>query len=127
MGRIDFRLDAVDVEDLLKALDRADVPQRRATAALKEGARVLCDEAVRVAPVRTGELEGAIRIGKRRRSFRGSVEVGVFYPDAPYAHLVEGGHGGPKAAPPHPFLKTAADNVGEQVMDAVIEALKKEL
>lgn len=39
-----------------------------------------------------------------------NVIVGVDRNKAPHAHLVEFGHGGPQPAPPHPFLRPAADS-----------------
>lgn len=131
MGDINWNVDAVGMEDILEYLDAVSLLPQRSKAALEKGAEILCKEAVRVAPERRigdpKNLRNSIRIGRRKKSDRNAIEVGVFYPDAPHAHLVEYGHGGPKKADPHPFLKTAADNVGDQVLDAIMEELKREL
>lgn len=50
------------------------------------------------------------------------IEVGVSYKrhkNAHHAHLVEGGHGGPHPAPPHPFWEPAVKAHGEDAVDAL--------
>ena len=58
-------------------------------------------------------------IGIRKRG--GAVEVGAI--NSPVSHLVEWGHGGPKPAPPHPFVEPAAQSVEDQVVDAIAQVL----
>lgn len=125
MGRISFNVDAIDVVDLLREIDKIDVPRRDVRRALEAGAEVLAAEAPRHVNERTGELKDSIRVGRRKKSGADAVEVGVFYPDAPYAHLVERGHGGEKAAPAHPFMGAAVEAKGDAAMKAVTEALRR--
>ena len=50
------------------------------------------------------------------------IEVGISYTrhkGAHHAHLVEGGHGGPHPAPPHPFWEPADKAHGEDRVDAL--------
>ena len=144
MGRINFNVDAIGMEDVISYLGRMDLLPSQSMKALEKGADILVREARRVAPVREGELKRSIRKGHRKRGSRAidgfdengkaiyskyaarkrwQVEVGVFYPDAPYAHLVEQGHLGPKPAPAHPYLQTAVDNVGDQVMGVITKEI----
>ncbi len=44
---------------------------------------------------------------------------------APHAHLVEFGHGGPKPAPPHPFVRPAWDEMKDQVNANIARGLGK--
>ena len=131
MGSINFNVDAVGMEDILEYLDAVSLLPQRSKAALEKGAEILCDEAIKKADTafnsRTGKLKASIRIGRRKKSDRNAIEVGSFYPDAPHAHLVEYGHGGVTEARAHSFLRTAADAVGDQVLDAIMEELKREL
>ena len=55
------------------------------------------------------------------------IEVGISYkrhPKAHHAHLVEGGHGGPHPAPPHPFWEPAVQLHGQQAVDALEELME---
>ena len=50
------------------------------------------------------------------------IEVGISYKrhkNAHHAHLVEGGHGGPHPAPPHPFWQPAVEAHGEEAAQAL--------
>jgi hypothetical protein len=42
-----------------------------------------------------------------------------------YLHLVEKGHGGPRPAPPHPFLSTAVATVGAYAQAVAIQKLQE--
>lgn len=78
--------------------------------------RVLVAAMRAAAPVRTGGLRKSInrrnfpaRYRNRRRK-RAGVVVGPDYKmGGSHAHLVEFGHGGPKPAPPHPFIDEAVN------------------
>lgn len=55
------------------------------------------------------------------------IEVGISYkrhPKAHHAHLVEGGHGGPHPAPPHPFWEPAVQLHGQQAVDALEDLME---
>lgn len=128
MGRIDFNVDAVSMNEVVRQLDAVGNLSRHATKALTAGAEIVLRVAKENAPVRTGELKGALRVGRRAKSRdRYAVEVGTFYPEAAHAHLVERGHGGPKPAPPHPFMEPAVESTEDEVIDAVMEELMRGL
>ena len=101
-------MDVVGMDDVLKQVSDVENIDKRVGTALKKGANVILEAAKRNAPVRTGELKKALKVGRRAKTIdRNAIEVGAFHGDAPHAHLVELGHGGPKPAPPHPFLEPA--------------------
>lgn len=128
MGKIDFNVDAVAMDEVLRQLDSMNNVPRMATKALTAGANIILRAAKEGAPTRTGELKAALKVGRRAKSRdRYAVEVGTFYPEAPHAHLVEHGHGGPKPAPAHEFLAPAVDSTEAEVIDAVMEELMKGL
>lgn len=90
------------------------------------GAKVIRDEAKQLAPRKTGLLSQSIYAGRSKSRDKNIVSgiVGVGGPAAKYAHLVEFGHlkgKGRSAAPPHPFMRPAADEAGERAVDALIE------
>lgn len=123
MGRINA--DVVGLDEVLNMLDQQGMLDGRAPTALKKGAKVICKAAISKAPVRSGELKRSIRVGRRKKSARDAVEVGVFYPDAAHAHLVEHGHEGPKPAPAYPFLEPAADETMDEVYNEVLKELMR--
>jgi len=126
MGRIDFNVDAADMRDILRMFDSVQNVPEKATAAITEGAEIILSAAKDLSPVREGNMKRDLKIGRRKKTQdKHAVEVGVFWPDSPYAHLVEGGHGGPKPASAHPFLEVAAEMKEREVIDAVMEALKR--
>jgi HK97 gp10 family phage protein len=100
---------------------------------LNEAAQPVLDAALRFAPVRSGRLRGAIALGKviKRKNGSGySIKIGVNKDqtaNAPHAHLVEFGHGGPKPAPPHPFMQPAYDTTKEQAYAIIRRRLNEEL
>lgn len=78
--------------------------------------------------VRTGQLRGAISIGRLTRGKKGfRMKVGVIGKGAPYAHFVEYGHGGPRPAPPHPFITPAYEATKGQAMEMAAQALREAL
>lgn len=124
MGHVNLNVDAVDMEDVIKTLDRFDLLPSRSMKALEEGAKILLAEEKRLVPLGTHRLHDSLKIGRRKKArSRTAVEVGAFYPDTSIAHLVEHGHGGPKSAGAHPYIEPAIENVG----DAVTGAITKEL
>lgn len=80
----------------------------------------------------TGKLRGSIKIGRavRHRCGGYSVTVGIHRSDggAAYGNPVEFGHGGPRPAPPHPFVRPAfdarVDEAYEKVKQQLIAALQ---
>lgn len=53
----------------------------------------------------TGNLKKGIRAKKSKYEYGGWIVLST----APHSHLVEYGHGGPRPAPPHPYLRPALD------------------
>ncbi len=107
MGRISF--DAIGMGEILKRLDVTEQQLKSATGkALEAGAQPILEQAKANVHIVSGDLHKALKVG-RRKSTRdsSSIEIGTFAGEAPHAHLVEFGHGGPHPAPPHPFLEPA--------------------
>lgn len=124
MGYINFNVDSVSMSEVLKMFEFVENIPEKATYALTAGAEAMLPYAKALSPVREGNMKRDLKVGRKKKSGkRSSVEVGVFYPDSPYAHLVEGGHGGPKAAPAHPFLEPAAEMSEAEVIDAIMDVL----
>lgn len=124
MGQINFSFDNAAMAGILAQLDAVGELGYVAPQALQAGAEVLMPIMREKAPERSGTLKGSIKIGRRNGS---SIAVGSFHGDAPHAHLVERGHGGPKPAPPHPFMEPAVQETEDQVIDAIMEELTKRL
>lgn len=84
-----------------------------------KGARLMVKAAKAKCPVRTGQLKKSLGFRPRtyktgvfavigpRSGFETTDENGKKHDPKKIAHLVEMGHGGPRAAPPHPFLRPA--------------------
>ena len=81
---------------------------------------------------RTGKLRAALGTGNAGKKGSASISIGVhrkdWSGDEYYPAYVEFGHGGPRPAPPHPFVRPALDEKGEEAMnvlaDKVAQALK---
>ena len=128
MGSIRFSVDGSKLDDVMRQLERVEDIDRRVQSALRAGGEILLEAQRRRAPVRTGMLKKAIKLGRRKKSARGySIEVGISGADAPHAHLVEKGHGGPKPAPAHPFMEPALEETEDQIYDAIIRELMSDL
>ena len=83
--------------------------------------------------IRTGRLQGAISTGKpqKRRGAGISVTIGVHRKDwggeEYYTAFVEYGHGGPRPAPAHPYIRPAFDTRKEESFDIIRRKLKEKL
>jgi HK97 gp10 family phage protein len=106
--------------------------RKSADAALRAGAAPMREQILSNIDtgghVRTGQLRGAISIGKLtggKKGFR--MKVGVIGNGAPYAHFVEYGHGGPRPAPPHPFMAPAYEATKGRAMELAAQALREAL
>jgi len=130
---------AVDDTGFAETLDNINVlPTALAARVTGQGlvaaARVIRDEARRTAPVRTGVLKASIRAsaarsfvstsGGRKKVAGTAANVRV---RAPHAHLVEFGHGGPRPAPPHPFLVPAVESTGSRQVNAAVAEMQKRM
>jgi len=87
----------------------------------------------RMAPVGdTGRLRDAIGVGGPRNSSRGrTVTAGIHRKDFGegdyYPAFVEYGHGGPRPAPPHPFIRPAYDLTKDEAWEAIKAAMIQKL
>lgn len=99
--------------------------KKHARAAVAKAARRLVKAAKQKCPQRTGQLRKSL--GFKPRTYKAGVfaivgprsgfatvdENGKKHDPKKIAHLVEGGHGGPRAAPAHPFLRPAFDETSQ--------------
>ncbi len=115
-------------EVFLSDLERMIPSDTNVDAALAEGAEVIAKEMRQLAPVKSGKLKSAIKVGKARNGRNGrQVTVGVhrrdFSGDEYYPAYVEYGHGGPRPAPPHPFVRPAFDLKKDEAWNTVKQAV----
>lgn len=130
------RFDARGMDSILANMSGLEAGMARASkAAMEEGAKVILERAKEYASmggahpnVITGTLLGALTIGRRKSTKTStSVEIGVFGRSAPYAHLVEFGHGihhSASSALPHPFLEPAFEEKQGEAIATITEAMK---
>lgn len=115
-------------EVFLSDLEKMIPSDTNVDAALAEGAEVIAREMRRLAPVKSGKLKSAIKVGKARNGRNGrQVTVGIhrrdFSGDDYYPAYVEYGHGGPRPAPPHPFIRPAFDLKKDEAWSIVKQAV----
>ena len=115
-------------EVLLSDLEKMIPSDTNVDAALAEGAEVIAMEMRQLAPVKSGKLKSAIKVGKARNGRNGrQVTVGVhrrdFGGDEYYPAYVEYGHGGPRPADPHPFIRPAFDLKKDEAWNTVKQAV----
>ena len=115
-------------EVFLSDLERMIPSDTNVDAALAEGAEVIAREMRQLAPVKSGKLKSAIKVGKARNGRNGrQVTVGVhrrdFSGDDYYPAYVEYGHGGPRPADPHPFIRPALDLKKDEAWSIVKQAV----
>ena len=78
---------------------------------------------------KTGRLRGAINTGTASTAGgRLSITIGIhrkdWSGDPYYPAYVEFGHGGPRPAPPHPFIRPAIDAAGEEALNRLVRNLQ---
>lgn len=115
-------------EVFLSDLEKMIPSDTNVDAALAEGAEVIAREMRRLAPVKSGKLKSAINVGKARNGRNGrQVTVGIhrrdFSGDDYYPAYVEYGHGGPRPAPPHPYIRPAFDLKKDEAWNTVKQAV----
>lgn len=115
-------------EVFLSDLERMIPSDTNVDAALAEGAEVIAKEMRQLAPVKSGKLKSAIKVGKARNGRNGrQVTVGIhrrdFSGDDYYPAYVEYGHGGPRPAAPHPFIRPAYDLKKDEAWSIVKQAV----
>lgn len=78
---------------------------------------------------KSGSLKRSWKSKKFKRKTQGSpaVFVAVDRKQAPHAHLVEFGHGGPHPAPAHPFVRPTVDKFKSEYPRLVTAALREKL
>lgn len=99
-------------------------------AILNAAAQPVLEAAQRNAPKRTGKLHEAIKVGKVKKRAGGgyTIKIGSHKgDDAYYASWVEFGHGGPKPAAPHPFMRPAYDTTKDQAYAIIRARLEQEI
>ena len=117
MARVNCQIYGVD--ELSSYLDGFDGQVKEAAKrGLKRGGQILLTRMRQNAEPhrRSGKLQAALKAKERS----GAVDVGVFDNDAPHAHLVELGHGGPKPAPAYPFMEPAYVDTADEIQDIIV-------
>lgn len=119
-------------EVLLADLERMIPTDMDVDEALMAGGEIVKAKMIELAPVRTGRLKGAIKVGNSRGGNRGrTITVGVHRRDFGagdyYPAFVEYGHGGPRPAPPHPYIRPAYDQTRDQAWAAIKQAVIDQL
>ena len=115
-------------EVFLSDLEKMIPSDTNVDAALAEGAEVIAREMRQLAPVKSGKLKSAIKVGKARNGRNGrQVTVGIhrrdFSGDDYYPAYVEYGHGGPRPAPPHPYIRPAFDLKKDEAWSIIKQAV----
>ena len=115
-------------EVLLSDLEKMIPSDTNVDAALAEGAEVIAREMRQLAPVKSGKLKSAIKVGIARNGRNGrQVTVGIhrrdFSGDDYYPAYVEYGHGGPRPAPPHPYIRPAFDLKKDEAWSIIKQAV----
>lgn len=103
----------------------SDMDGKAADKALQAGAEVILRQMLanydRDLHVKTGILRRSIHVYKPANNKSGRrVKIGS---DAPHAHLVEYGHGGPHPAGPHPFVRSAFDTAADEAYNTIKQEL----
>ncbi len=120
-------------EELIKQLERMGMRvESVGDAALTAAAQPIAEEAKsRVHPI-SGDLTEAIRAGKPRTGRNGrKITIGVhrkdWHKDDYYPAYVEFGHGGPRPAPPHPYIRPALETKRDEANAIIVNTIKAAL
>lgn len=122
--RTTITIDDRELRAKLKQLD-AEVRGSILGDAVDAGLDVILSSVDRFTPVKTGELKR--RNKKQMWKEKPGYAEGEVYNDAPHAHLVELGHGGPHPAGPNPFLRPGFDTAKGGAENAVGNVVKRRL
>lgn len=114
---------AREMEKLLMELG-PNVARRIGQAANKAAANVIADEARRLVPVRTGELQASITVQAEKGNDEREIEtvIGVFKPTSGRAHLVEFGT---RHSAARPFMRPALDAKAGEALSKMADMLAK--
>lgn len=118
---------------LLRKLNdlKTSVQKKLLRRAVNKGSTPILKTIKKNAPRRTGFMKKAM--ARKVRTYKSGAVVAVMgpkreavgtYNDRKYvpanvAHLVEGGHGGKRPAPPHPFVKPSFESTKEESINIV--------
>lgn len=131
MSGFSVRVEGLD--NLLKKLEALEVKPAKVRKILLEGAKLISEEAKRLAPYDEKRDKGIhlrdaiFAMGKPRFSEDMSAIAAVSFKRAPHAHLVEYGTGprpGTGQMPASPFWRPAIDNKKNEVVTNVVAGLK---
>lgn len=124
-----FRSVAKELEEL-----DVDIRKKVAKSALRKGAKPIRDTAISLAPIRSGTLRNAIRIGVLPKGTYGDAALGVIVrsgkkwqskgQDAWYAPFIE--YGTVKQNP-QPFLRPALDWRGAEAIQLVAKGISERI
>ena len=132
MGYIRVDIDRGVLNDVMNKLGGIEnIDNSTLLKGLEAGGTILLNAVKSNAPVRTGRMKNAIRMN-RHLGDRPYVDIRFSEKKkarggARYWWLVENGHGGPKPAPPHPFMEPAINEVAGDAENAVVIAIADEL
>ena len=80
---------------------------------------------------RSGKLRGALNTGNAGKGGSASITIGVhrkdWSGDEYYPAYVEFGHGGPRPAPAHPFVRPALDAKADEAINMLVEKVSQAL
>ena len=80
---------------------------------------------------RSGKLRGALNTGNAGKKGTASITIGVhrkdWSGDEYYPAYVEFGHGGPRPAPAHPFVRPAIDARADEALNLLCEKVAQAL
>lgn len=124
-------VELIGADMLLRDLEAMIPADTDVDDALIGGAAGIAKKMRELAPVgETGNLKRAINVGGVRNSKRGrTVTIGIHRRDIKlkdghyYPAYVEYGHGGPRPAPPHPFIRPAYDLTKDEAWGAIKQAV----
>lgn len=103
-------------------------------AVLEDAAQPILNQMRAIAPVKSGALRAAINTGNAsKKGGYGTtnirITIGVhrkdWHEEDYYPAYVEYGHGGPRHADPHPFIRPAVDATGDEALDRLANNLKR--
>ena len=113
-------LDCPELREVLRNMDRYNTRTAvKIEQAIQTSTRNIATGVRRRIPVRTGLSKKSTRSRFDVRKVQGTVAV-----KRPTAHLVEFGHGGPKPAPEHPFMRPAYEDEKPNLIRNLAEATR---
>ena len=132
--RVGSNISIEGMDEIIKNFKRiaSTVDEKDMENNLLEAAMVIRDDAKARAPLgKTGKLRDSIVAKRFNNPTKGKpgAFVAIDYRIAPYAHLVEYGHGGSNPAPAHEFFRPAMDNniatVKRMIESGILEIIEK--